>query len=61
MPGNGRVIAVVYLIEDGMIELMARANEAGFSSEEVLQAMELIVRNARIALEEDLDPADDPA
>ncbi|UVC12400.1 hypothetical protein IHQ71_30835 (plasmid) [Rhizobium sp. TH2] len=60
MSTNHRIIKVLDLIEEDIIGIMATANAAGYSSEEVLTALELIVKNARIALEEDPDPADDP-
>lgn len=56
-----RIIAVLDLIEEDIIDIIATANGAGFSSREVLQALEMIVKNARIALEEDPDPAEDPS
>lgn len=60
MSTNHRIIKVLDLIEEDIIGIMATANAAGYSSEEVVTALELIVKNARIALEEDPDPADDP-
>jgi hypothetical protein len=61
MTGADRIIEVLDLIEEDIIDIMATANSAGYSSMEVLEALELIVKNARIALEEDPDPADDPS
>ena len=60
MSVNHRIIKVLDLIEEDIIGIMATANSAGYSSEEVLAALELIVKNARIGLEKDPDPADDP-
>jgi hypothetical protein len=60
MTVTDRTIEILDLIEEDIIDIIATANSAGYSSMEVLQALELIVKNARIALEEDPDPADDP-
>ena len=60
MTNTDRIDEVLDLIEENIIDIMATANGAGFSSMEVLQALDLIVKHARSALEEDPDPADDP-
>lgn len=51
-------------LEEGIDEIVqrmeAKLNEAGFSTHEVLNALEEVVRNRRLALAEDPDPAEDP-
>lgn len=42
-------------------EILAQVNDAGYSSEEGLDALAEVVANARKALYVDPDPADDPA
>jgi len=42
-------------------EMLAQVNDAGYSSEEGLDALAEVVENARRALYVDPDPADDPS
>jgi hypothetical protein len=42
-------------------DIVAAANEQGFSAEETLAALGLAVSASAAALEQDPDPADDPA
>lgn len=41
-------------------ETIAEANDAGYGTEETIEALEQVVKNTRIALDMDPDPADDP-
>lgn len=41
-------------------EVLAQVNDAGYSTEEGLGALAEVIRNTRMALDIDPDPADDP-
>lgn len=41
-------------------ETIAEANEAGYGTEETVEALEEVIENTKLALDLDPDPADDP-
>ena len=47
-------------LDDRVSELLAEANDAGYSTEEATQALLKVVRNQAVISEQDPDPADDP-
>lgn len=49
------------LVQIEVADIVATANEQGFSAKETLAALGLAVSASHAALEKDPDPADDPA
>jgi len=47
-------------LDDRISELIAEANDAGYSAEEAMEALEAVVRNQTMIAGNDPDPADDP-
>lgn len=56
-----RATTLLELAEMELADILATANEGGFSSREVLDALAAAIESHRKALAEDPDPADDPA
>jgi hypothetical protein len=56
-----RSLEIEELLDEPFRNLVDEAATAGWSTPEVLNALEELVRNYRIAYEIDPDPADDPA
>jgi hypothetical protein len=47
-------------LDDRVSELLAEANDAGYSTVEALDALQAVVKNQVVIAGEDPDPADDP-
>jgi hypothetical protein len=47
-------------LDDHVSELLAEANDAGYSTAEVIDALQAVVKNQALIAGEDPDPADDP-
>lgn len=59
--GDMRATTLMELAEMELADIIASANESGFSAREVLDALSAAIDSHRKALAEDPDPADDPA
>lgn len=60
-PGNpDRSIELQEELDAEVSETIAEANDAGYSAEETVEALEEVVENQKRALDLDPDPADDP-
>ena len=47
-------------LDDRVSELLAEANDAGYSTDEALDALQAVVKNQAQISDQDPDPADDP-
>ncbi|UVC08229.1 hypothetical protein IHQ71_24240 [Rhizobium sp. TH2] len=47
-------------LDDRVSELLAEANDAGYSTAEAMDALQAVVKNQSVIAGEDPDPADDP-
>lgn len=47
-------------LDDKVSELIAEANDAGYGTEEALEALDEVVDSQKIIYSEDEDPAEDP-
>jgi predicted alpha/beta hydrolase len=47
-------------LDDRVSELLAEANDDGYSTEEAMDALQAVVKNQAVIAGEDPDPADDP-
>lgn len=47
-------------MDDRVSELLAEANDAGYSTDEALDALQAVVKNQAQISDQDPDPADDP-
>jgi hypothetical protein len=55
-----RKIELEAAIDDRVSELIAEANDAGYSTEEAIEALLIVTRNQAVIAGKDPDPADDP-
>lgn len=60
MPDSLEVSDLEEFIDTYLQVIIAEANEAGFSSDEILAALRQAIERQRLAFEEDPDPAEDP-
>ncbi|UVC10470.1 hypothetical protein IHQ71_07680 [Rhizobium sp. TH2] len=56
-----RRIELEAAMDDQVSELLADANDAGYSTEEAINALVKVVNNQRLILYRDTDPVDDPS
>ena len=47
-------------LDDRVSELIAEANDAGYSTAEAMEALQVVVKNQVVIAGEDPDPANDP-
>jgi hypothetical protein len=47
-------------LDDKVVDIVAEANDAGYGTEEVLDALDDVIDNQKLVYAEDPDPADDP-
>jgi len=47
-------------LDDSVSELLAEANDAGYSTEEAMDALQAVVKNQAVIADENPDPANDP-
>jgi hypothetical protein len=55
-----RQIELEAAIDDRVSELIAEANDAGYSTDEAIEALLIVTRNQAVIAGKDPDPADDP-
>lgn len=55
-----RELELEEVLDTKVVEMLAEANDAGYGTEETLEALDDVVDNQRIIYNEDPDPADDP-
>lgn len=61
VPGDtDRKIELEEELDDRVSDLLAEANDAGYGTEEALEALDEVVDNQKVIYSEDPDPADDP-
>ena len=48
-------------LDDKVNELVAEANDAGYGTDETMEALLAVVQNQAVIVAEDPDPADDPS
>jgi hypothetical protein len=55
-----RKIELEAATDDRVSELIAEANDAGYSTDEAIEALVIVTRNQAVIAGKDPDPADDP-